>query len=148
MRKEELKDKILSMLTETEWEDLAAGTVSVPVREGNREVLLLLKRKEVPFEGTADDGKVRELERRLEEYMKEHWAEEPDAHRYVTAASLAQAFLFGMPLHPVDTVNAKTVKKNGRTVYLCPYKETEPGTACDFCPAERAAPEDAKEEKP
>ena len=45
MRKEELKDKILSMLTETEWEDLAAGTVSVPVREGNREVLLRLKRK-------------------------------------------------------------------------------------------------------
>ena len=148
MTKEELKGKILAMLSEDEWEALAAGTTAAPVREGNREVLLRLKETDVPFEETVDGGAVRELERRLDEYMKRYWAEEPDAHRYVTAASLAQAFLFGMPLHPVETVNAHAVTRNGGTVYLCPYKEKEPGTVCDLCPAERAEPEKEKEERP
>ncbi len=148
MTKQELKEKILSMLTGPEWEALAGQTASVPVSRGNREALLRLKETAVPFEGTADEKDVRELERRLDEYMKEHWAEEPDAHKYVTAASLAQAFLFGMPLHPVDAVKARAVTRDGRTVYLCPFKETEAGTACDFCPAERAEPETEKEGRP
>ena len=148
MRKEELKERILSMLTEKEWADLAAGAPAVPVSRGNRAALLRLKETVEPFEGTADDNAVRVLERRLDEYMKRYWAEEPDAHRYVTAASLAQAFLFGMPLHPVETVNAHAVTRNGGTVYLCPYKEKEPGTVCDLCPAERAEPEKEKEERP
>ncbi len=135
MKKQELLDRILGHYTEEEWEGLEKKTLGIPVNETNRKTLLELQNTHRRFRGEADDAQVEELTGALKEYLDEVWAEEPLAHKYVIDVSLINTFLYGIPMHPRDSVGYYVTVRDGEPAYYCPHKQDS--VICGFCRAKR-----------
>ena len=135
LKKSELQREICASFTEEEWADLASGRMAVPVSPFNRETLLELRERE-DFPGEAEDGLVRSLRQTVEGYLLRMWAEEPGAHKYVTAVCLAMTFLWEKPMHPPEKVNFRSLVREGKARYFCPAREPGEGSVCEFCRSE------------
>ncbi len=143
MKKSELQREILGAFTQEEWDTLVSGRTAAPVSPFNRETLLDLRERE-DFPGQADDGKVRALRETVEGYLREQWAEEPGAHKYVVAVCLAMTFLYEKPMHPPEKVRYRSLVRDGKARYFCPAREPGEGSVCEFCLSE---PMNALEER-
>lgn len=135
MKKTDLADRILGTLSEKDWEIIEDRSSAVPVSEHNRGVLLKLKEDRQGFTGSVDASRVRELDTALEGFLREAWSEQPLAHKYVIASSLALAFLYEMPLHPQSVVHYREKEVSGEKQYLCPAKTDS--VICNCCAAQR-----------
>ena len=132
MTKQELADQILDSLTVEDWEILEDRNSQVPVSAHNRETLLALRDTETEFDGEIEEERIEEAKALLGRFLEEHWAEQPAAHKYVTAASLALAFVLERPMHAWDAVHYAAAVQDEKVRYYCAYKEG--GTICDHCP--------------
>ena len=135
MKKSELHKEILGAFTPEEWEALVSERTAVPVSRFNRETLLELRERE-DFSGEADAGKVRALRETVEGYLREQWAEEPGAHKYVVAVCLAMTFLYETPMHPPEKALYRCLVRDGKARYFCPAREPGEGSVCEFCLSE------------
>ena len=135
MKKSELQREILSSFTGEEWDALVSGHTKVPVSPFNRKTLLDLRERE-DFPGEADDESVRALRETVEGYLREQWAEEPGAHKYVTAVCLAMTFLYEKPMHPPEKARYRCLVRDGKARYFCPAREPGEGSVCEFCLSE------------
>ena len=135
MKKSELRKEILSAFTQEEWAALASERTAAPVSRFNREMLLDLRERE-DFPGEADDEKVRALRETVESYLREQWAEEPGAHKYVVAVCLVMTFLYEKPMHPPEKALYRCLVRDGKARYFCPAREPGEGSVCEFCLSE------------
>ncbi len=135
MKKSELQREILSAFTKEEWAALESGRNSVPVSSFNREILLELRERE-DFSGEAEDRAVRALGETVENYLRQYWAEEPGAHKYVVSVCLAMTFLYEKPMHPPEKAQYRCLVRDGKTRYFCPAREPGEGSVCEFCLSE------------
>ena len=135
MKKSELQREICASFSEDEWAALASGRTAVPVSPFNRETLLELRERE-DFPGEAEDGLVRTLRKTVDGYLTRMWAEEPGAHKYVTAVCLAMTFLWEKPMHPPEKVHYRSLVRVGKARYFCPAREPGEGSVCEFCLSE------------
>lgn len=135
MKKSELQRAIIASFTEEEWSALEEGRTVVPVSRFNRDALLDLRERE-DFPGQAEEGRVRALRETVEGYLRAQWAEEPGAHKYVTAVCLAMTFLFEKPMHPPEMVRYRCLVRDGKARYFCPAREPGDGSVCTFCLSE------------
>ncbi len=135
MKKSELQREIVASFSEEEWRALEAERTEVPVSRFNRETLLDLRERE-SFPGEAEDARVRALRETVEGYLREQWAEEPGAHKYVTAVCLAMTFLYEKPMHPPEKAHYRSLIRDGKARYFCPARESGEGSVCEFCLSE------------
>ena len=136
MKKSELHREILEALSREEWAALEAERTAAPVSRFNREVLLALRDREEDFHGEAEDSRVRALRETVAAFLKQYWAEEPGAHKYVVLVCLALTFLYEKPMHPPERVRYRTLVREGKARYFCPAREPGEGSVCEFCRSE------------
>ena len=135
MKRTDLADRILGTLSEKDWEIIEDRSSAVPISEHNRGVLLKLREDRQGFTGSVDASRVKELHTALEEFLREAWSEQPLAHKYVIASSLALAFLYQKPMHPQSAVHYRELEVSGEKQYLCPAKTDS--VICSCCAAQR-----------
>jgi predicted metal-binding protein/uncharacterized protein (UPF0305 family) len=144
MEKAALRRAILDAFDEEEWAFLENGGKEIPVSDFNRALLLRLRDEDRSFAGDADEALAAAMRERLTAYLARVWADAPKAHKYVIQSCLALAFLYELPLHPPETVHARTVVENGKTRRFCPMREEGADSVCRFCPAEPMAALEAR----
>ena len=132
MKKRELADRILAMLSDEEWDGLESGCVRVPVNPYNREVLLRLRETADELTGETDAERADEIEEKVQSLLDGMWPEEPDAHKYVVAACLVLTLLEEKPMHPPASVKYHTEVREGKAYYYCPARVSD-GPVCALC---------------
>ena len=132
MKKRELADRILSMLSTREWDELKKGTAHVPVSAYNREVLVRLAETADELTGETDGKRADQIADRVRRYLIEVWPEEPDAHKYVVASCLILTLLEEKPMHPPESVKYHAEVREGKAYYYCPARLPD-GPVCALC---------------
>ncbi len=137
MTRKELAENIIGSIDKTQWQQLKAGTLEIPVSEHNRKVLLELEGSSEDFTGDVPGDDVEKLSDSVYEFLKEVWAEEPEAHKFVVLACLALTFLKKIPMHAKEKVNYReVVREDGEREYYCSAKTDS--IICNFCVAKKS----------
>ena len=131
MTKSTLAERIIKSIENDEWKLILEGSSEIPVSEHNRNVLLGLRETGVSFSGDVDDKDITALSEAVYEFLKETWAEQPRAHKFVVNACLVLTFLLEEPMHPQNAVKYRVVDKDGKKEYYCPAKQDS--AICNFC---------------
>ena len=131
MEKTQLLKEIMDSYTEEDWALLENRNSSVPVNESNRKLLLGLKGKRMRLKGSVPDEDVQRLKDEVSAFLKECWAEQPLAHKYVIDSCLVLTFLYEKPMHPWESVKYYSVVRDGKAEYYCPHKTDS--VICGFC---------------
>lgn len=138
MTKKELAENIIGSIDKIQWQQLKDGGIEIPVSEHNRKVLLELEESSEEFTGDVSRSDVEKLSASVYEFLKEVWAEEPEAHKFVVLACLALTFIKEIPMHAKEKVNYREeVGENGEREFFCSAKTDS--VICNFCVAKKDA---------
>ena len=85
MQKEELRQLILSHITEAERESLAHGDASLRIGGLNREMLLRLRDAGEVADGDVADDHVEGLCGALKDYLEHYMANCPEGHKWISS---------------------------------------------------------------
>ena len=136
MTKTHLAEYIINSIEKNEWQGLQDGTLGIPVSDHNRKVLLEMYQAGADYVGEVNDEDVGKLSSEVYKYLKEVWAEEPEAHKFVVLSCLALTFFKKIPMHPKEKVNYReVVREDGEREFFCAHKTDS--LICNFCVAKK-----------
>ncbi len=128
MKKEELRQKLLHSITDSEWRRLERRDSTLHIGGFNREVLLRMREDRDCPEGDVPDQTVTGLSDALKAYLGQYMADCPEGRKWVILSCLYLACVKGVPLHPQETTRW-TMCENG---YVCPSHSGR-NSICGYC---------------
>lgn len=137
IKKADLLERLRNAVTPAEWKNIINGQKLI-VSTFNRNILLELKDVEI-----ADAQKVLEKKKIygfceiIKEYLSEHMKDKPEGWKWIIVSGIYLSFIAERPLHPLDVLDIKVIKEEGKPVYECPCKSGDANTVCQYCVCRR-----------
>lgn len=128
MKKEDLRNLLLSHITECEWSGLERGDDTLRVSGFNRDMLLRMRKREAAVCGNVPNDLIEELYIALDSYLREYMADCPQGHKWIILACIYLACVESIPMHPQDIVQWIQYADG----YYCPCHSGE-GSVCAYC---------------
>lgn len=128
MKKEDLRNLLLSHITECEWCGLERGDDTLRIGEFNRDVLLRMRKRETPVCGNITEASIVGLHTVLDAYLQEYMADCPQGHKWIILACIYLACVESIPMHPQNIVQWVQYADG----YYCPCHSGE-GSVCAYC---------------
>lgn len=127
-----LLKKLQNSISAGEYTALTENTLP-NISEHNRITLLEMMTSTSSDETDISISKVESLKTTLENYLSIYLPEDKTCWKWIILASIYLCFICNRPLHSRESVHYTETPSNGETIYQCPCKAKEEGTACSFC---------------
>ena len=128
----ELLKRLQTEVSMEEYHALQCSSVSWMSEHNRKTMLEMMARTECP-EDAVDETSVCALRDILEEYLGRYLSDKKENWKWIILSCIYLCFICKRPLHGQESVKYTVQVKDGATVYYCPMKSREAGTACSFC---------------
>lgn len=117
-------------VTPAERAALMDGGAGLVISRYNRETLLRMLDMDAPPAGRDVDARgMAALEAALEDYLARYMPDRPEGHKWIVISCLFLACIVREPMHPREIVGWEEADGG----YLCPARDTSPGSLCRWC---------------
>lgn len=138
MTKNALLKKLKTAISASEYTALTENTLP-HISEHNRTTLLEMMAATSSDETDISISKAESLKNTLENYLSIYLPEDKTCWKWIILSCVYLCFICGRSLHSRESTHYTETLVNGKTIYHCPCKSTEKGTACSFCICKTAA---------
>ena len=118
-----------------QWDELfkLSNHIFLHISEFNRTVILEMLQNESLAQEEISEEKIIALKSTLENYLQIYLPDQKEAWKWIILSCIYRCFICHKPLHPQEMVHYVVSSENNKSIYCCPAKSEEGGTACAFC---------------